>query len=218
MVAGFTFASIRVCGMREAIWRDSGGATGSGTVDLPLRQVDYRLTPSVAGIVAVPVIITGPWDDLSYRPDVSGMAKDLAKDPGKALDTLKGGGSGQKGRCGHQEDRDHRLDEGFAGRDQTDQHAPKEPNRNRDAHTSGTFEVEGRHDHGQAHHQGSSDDRHDRDRDTEPEQAKALLLVTTFELLLPRQRTLQVLNPPLAGADPPVRRSGANPCRQPKLG
>ena len=70
--------------------------TGAGTVDLPLRQVDYKLTPSVAGLVAVPVNITGPWDNLSYRPDVSGMAKDLAKDPGKALNAIEGGGSGAK--------------------------------------------------------------------------------------------------------------------------
>jgi len=70
--------------------------SGAGTVDLPLRQVDYKLTPSVAGLVAVPVLVTGPWDNLSYRPDVAGMAKDLAKDPGRALDAIKGGGSGAK--------------------------------------------------------------------------------------------------------------------------
>jgi len=70
--------------------------TGAGTVNLPLRQVDYRLTPSVAGLVAVPVQVTGPWDDLSYRPDVSGIAKGLAKEPGKALDVIQGGGSGTK--------------------------------------------------------------------------------------------------------------------------
>ncbi|HEX3973284.1 MAG TPA: AsmA family protein [Stellaceae bacterium] len=68
--------------------------TGSGTVDLPQRQVNYRLTPNVAGLLAVPVDITGPWDNLSYRPDIAGIAKGLAKDPGKALDVLKGGGSG----------------------------------------------------------------------------------------------------------------------------
>ena len=68
--------------------------TGSGTVDLPLRQVNYRVTPSVAGLLAVPVDITGPWDHLSYRPDLAGIAKGLAQDPGKALDVLKGGGSG----------------------------------------------------------------------------------------------------------------------------
>jgi AsmA protein len=70
--------------------------TGAGTVDLPLRQVDYRLTPSVGGLLAFPVVITGPFDNLSYRPDLTGMAKDLAKDPGKAIDALKGGGSGAK--------------------------------------------------------------------------------------------------------------------------
>ncbi len=68
--------------------------TGSGTVDLPSRQVNYRVTPSVAGLLAVPVDITGPWDHLSYRPDLAGIAKGLAQDPGKALDVLKGGGSG----------------------------------------------------------------------------------------------------------------------------
>jgi AsmA protein len=66
--------------------------TGAGTVDLPARTVNYRLTPNVAGLLAVPVDITGPWDNLSYRPDLAGIAKGLAKDPGKALDVLKNGG------------------------------------------------------------------------------------------------------------------------------
>ena len=68
--------------------------TGAGTVDLPMRQVNYRLTPSVAGLLAVPVDVTGSWDDLSYRPDLAGIAKGLAQDPGKALDALKNGGQG----------------------------------------------------------------------------------------------------------------------------
>jgi AsmA protein len=71
--------------------------SGAGTVDLPRRQVDYKLTPSVAGLVAVPVDITGPWDNLSYRPDLAGVAKGLAEDPGKALDVLKGQGGGSGG-------------------------------------------------------------------------------------------------------------------------
>jgi AsmA protein len=50
--------------------------TGAGTVDLPKRTVAYRLTPSVKG-VAVPVDVVGPWDNLSYRPDVSALAKEL---------------------------------------------------------------------------------------------------------------------------------------------
>jgi AsmA protein len=75
--------------------------TGAGTVDLPLRQVNYRLTPNVAGLLAVPVDITGPWDDLNYRPDLAGLAKGLAQDPGKALDALKnGGGNAGSGASG----------------------------------------------------------------------------------------------------------------------
>jgi AsmA protein len=65
--------------------------SGAGSVDLPLRQVDYRLTPSLAGLIAVPVSITGSWDDLSYRPDLSAMGKTLIEQPGKAFDLLKNG-------------------------------------------------------------------------------------------------------------------------------
>jgi AsmA protein len=67
--------------------------TGAGTVDLPLRQVNYTLTPSVAGVLAVPVDVTGPWSDLSYHPDLAGVAKGLAQDPGKLLKGLKSGGA-----------------------------------------------------------------------------------------------------------------------------
>lgn len=79
--------------------------SGSGTSDLPKRTVNYRLEPKVVASLegqggdasakglTVPVIVEGPWHNLSYRPDLAGMAKDLMKDPGKALegakDTLK---------------------------------------------------------------------------------------------------------------------------------
>lgn len=63
--------------------------TGAGTVDLPQRQVNYRLTPKVAGALAVPVLISGPWDHLSYRPDVGAMlqqsGQQLLQQPGKTL-------------------------------------------------------------------------------------------------------------------------------------
>ncbi len=65
--------------------------TGAGTVDLPQRQVNYRLTPKVAGALAVPVLITGPWDHLSYRPDIGAMLKQpgtLLKQPGKTLQQI----------------------------------------------------------------------------------------------------------------------------------
>jgi len=75
--------------------------TGAGTVDLPQRTVNYRVTPNVAGVLAVPVDIIGPWDNLSYRPDLAGIAKGLAQDPGKALDALKHGGSGAGSGAGN---------------------------------------------------------------------------------------------------------------------
>ena len=46
--------------------------TGAGTVDLPHRTVDYRVSPSLAGVLNVPIIVSGPWDNLSYRPDLAG--------------------------------------------------------------------------------------------------------------------------------------------------
>lgn len=69
---------------------------GSGTVDLPAKRVDYRIDPKaaatlegqgseadVAGLL-VPVVVTGPFDNLSFRPDLSGVVEQAIKDP-KAL-------------------------------------------------------------------------------------------------------------------------------------
>jgi AsmA protein len=49
---------------------------GGGTVDLPQRQVAYRLTPKVIGL-SVPVNIKGKWDDLNFQPDLLGPLKSL---------------------------------------------------------------------------------------------------------------------------------------------
>jgi AsmA protein len=62
---------------------------GAGTIDLPQRRVDYRVTPRLAGAIAVPVLISGPWDQLSYRPDVVG----IVTDPAKAVGGLVGAGA-----------------------------------------------------------------------------------------------------------------------------
>jgi AsmA protein len=75
--------------------------TGAGTVDLPSQHVNYRVTPSVAGLVAVPVDITGPWDNLSYRPDLAGLAKGIIEDPNKLLDSVKKGGLGSGSNPGN---------------------------------------------------------------------------------------------------------------------
>jgi AsmA protein len=76
-------------------------ADGKGTVDLPKRSVDYRIEPKVVasaegqggrsdpGGLMVPVLIQGPWDNLSYRPDLSGVASGLAKNPPTSLEDLK---------------------------------------------------------------------------------------------------------------------------------
>ncbi|MEZ5934375.1 MAG: AsmA family protein [Alphaproteobacteria bacterium] len=69
---------------------------GAGTVDLPAKRVDYRIEPKaaatlegqqgtseVAGIL-VPVVVTGPFDDLKFKPDLSGLVDQAINDP-KAL-------------------------------------------------------------------------------------------------------------------------------------
>ncbi len=74
---------------------------GSGTVDLPARRLDYRIEPKaaatlegqggaqdVAGLL-VPVIIKGPWDQLSYAPDLSGVLDAALKDPAKLKEQAK---------------------------------------------------------------------------------------------------------------------------------
>jgi len=74
---------------------------GKGTVDLPQQSLNYRIEPKlaatskgqggsadVAGIM-VPVVASGPWSNISYRPDLSGMIGGIAKDPTKALEGVK---------------------------------------------------------------------------------------------------------------------------------
>ena len=66
---------------------------GSGRINLPKRTLNYRLEPKaaatlegqggereVAGLL-VPVVIKGPWDDLTYTPDLSAVARRALEDP-----------------------------------------------------------------------------------------------------------------------------------------
>ena len=85
---------------------------GKGTSDLPKRTVDYRVTPKVvastedqggdagAAGLAVPVQITGPWDNLAFAPDLSGAIDEIIKDPTKALEGLKSVIPGTDGTSG----------------------------------------------------------------------------------------------------------------------
>ncbi|CAA7626614.1 AsmA family protein [Magnetospirillum sp. UT-4] len=100
---------------------------GAGTVELPPRTIHYRIEPKavaslegqggksdVAGL-AVPVIVEGPWDNLSYRPDLAAMVKGQAGQAiqgalqgkggavGGALGGLLGGGSGSGSSGGQQQ-------------------------------------------------------------------------------------------------------------------
>jgi AsmA protein len=76
---------------------------GAGTANLAQRTLDYKVTPkAVASLtgqggrqdlagVMVPVLIQGPWDNLSFRPDLEGLVKQQL-DPGKLLEGKVPGG------------------------------------------------------------------------------------------------------------------------------
>jgi AsmA protein len=86
--------------------------SGAGIVDMPKKTVNYRIEPKaaattkgqgggadVAGIM-VPVLVEGPWHDLSYKPDLKGMIGAAAKLPSKVGESVgglvKGGAGGAK--------------------------------------------------------------------------------------------------------------------------
>lgn len=62
----------------DAPW---GEVQGEGTVDLGAQTLSYRATPGLmrddAGVagIRVPVLISGPWANLSYRPDLAYLAE-----------------------------------------------------------------------------------------------------------------------------------------------
>lgn len=74
---------------------------GKGKIDLPKRTLNYRFEPKVVASISgqggeadvrgvtVPVLVDGPWDDISFAPDLAGMIGNVAKDPVKAIGSLK---------------------------------------------------------------------------------------------------------------------------------
>ncbi len=74
---------------------------GSGTVSLPNKSVDYRVEPEASvnsKDYSVAVKITGPWDKLSYQPDLQAM---ITKNAGKLLQGVIGGkASGSSNNAG----------------------------------------------------------------------------------------------------------------------
>lgn len=81
---------------------------GAGSADIPARTVDYRVEPKIAATtegqggsgqaagLAVPVIVSGPWHDLSFRPDLESLIRQQIKDPAKAKETIEDLRSGAK--------------------------------------------------------------------------------------------------------------------------
>ncbi|MFV3128059.1 AsmA family protein [Niveispirillum sp. KHB5.9] len=76
--------------------------TGKGNVNLPSKRVDMRLAPKLvaslegqgtskveADGITVPVRVRGPFDNLSYTPDLSSAAKAALKDPKKAQEQIE---------------------------------------------------------------------------------------------------------------------------------
>ncbi|MSP66838.1 MAG: AsmA family protein [Alphaproteobacteria bacterium] len=75
---------------------------GEGTVDLRSTEVNYRLNPKLAATlqgqggksdaigITVPIIVSGPWTNLSYKPDLSAMLKGAASAPLKVLEGAAG--------------------------------------------------------------------------------------------------------------------------------
>jgi AsmA protein len=84
--------------------------TGSGAVDMPKRTINYRVVPKVVASttgqggafgkagVAVPVLVTGRWDDIHYAPDLASGAVEEVKGAVKGL--IPGGSSGSSGSGG----------------------------------------------------------------------------------------------------------------------
>jgi AsmA protein len=74
---------------------------GSGKVDLPARQIDYRIEPKAAATlegqggaqdvsgILVPVIITGSLDDPKFTPDLAGLAERALEDPEALKEQIK---------------------------------------------------------------------------------------------------------------------------------
>jgi AsmA protein len=80
--------------------------TGSGSVQMPERTVDYVVKPKLIAStdgqqgdaqqdgIEVPVHITGSWDRPTYRPDLNGVLSD----PSKTVDAIKQIGKKLKGK------------------------------------------------------------------------------------------------------------------------
>ncbi len=75
--------------------------SGSGTVNLPSRALNYKLMPTIAatskgqggkdnvGGLTIPLLISGPWSNPQVVPDVAGLVQENLKDPTALKQNLK---------------------------------------------------------------------------------------------------------------------------------
>jgi AsmA protein len=67
-------------------------ATGAGAIGLGARDLDYRLRPTAladadgSGGIMVPLLITGPWADPSFRLDLESLAREKMEAEAKAAE------------------------------------------------------------------------------------------------------------------------------------
>jgi AsmA protein len=101
---------------------------GSGQLNLPERTVNYRIEPEaaptlegqggerhVAGLL-VPVIVRGPWDNLTFAPDLESVARRALEDPEAMREQIEQLGRGAEGvRDAIKEGGAERLLEGVLG-------------------------------------------------------------------------------------------------------
>ncbi|WP_053005775.1 AsmA family protein [Kiloniella spongiae] len=82
--------------------------SGKGTVPMPPKTLNYRVEPKLVGDLegqggdsgakglAVPLMITGSWDDPKITPDLAGALTDQLKDPSALIEGVTGGEEGLK--------------------------------------------------------------------------------------------------------------------------
>ncbi|HLT01370.1 MAG TPA: AsmA family protein, partial [Geminicoccaceae bacterium] len=83
--------------------------SGSGQLNLPERTVNYRIEPraaptlegqsgerDVAGLL-VPVVVRGPWHDLTFAPDLEGIARRALENPEALREQVEQLGRGAEG-------------------------------------------------------------------------------------------------------------------------
>jgi AsmA protein len=81
--------------------------SGAGTVELPPKTMNYRIEPKLVATtqgqggaeksgLAVPIIVSGSWDNLKFAPDLAGVLKNVANPEGvkSLIDGAKGSGDG----------------------------------------------------------------------------------------------------------------------------